>query len=179
MTSNVYISDVKLWSFPTYQWFLRVSLRFLDWDDNKLRVNHDSTDSAETTSRLGGKTLKFDTWNIDDWGHLGLRLGGKLQSLTPEKRLTSGENMFLARAFTDRCNRRYFQHYFGFFLLFLFIEYFWDFYRLTAVAVFNIMHLLKFFRVSTGCLRRARFPQGPIHLSCTQFFAYWKQYTEQ
>ena len=71
-------------------------------------VNHESTNSAKRTSRLGGKTLKFDTWNIDIWGHVSLSLGGETSKFDTWNigHLTSCENMFLARPFTGRCNRR-------------------------------------------------------------------------
>ena len=90
----VYLSGVKLWSFPTYQWFTQVFLIFLDCDDDsklseprehwlcrenftfgreKIRFWHlnrniDIWDHVSLS--LGGETSKFDAWNIDVWRHV-------------------------------------------------------------------------------------------------------------
>ena len=47
-------------------------------------------------------------------------------------------------------------------------------FRMQAVAVFNFMLILNFFRFITTGPRRARFPHSPMHLSCMQFFFYLK-----
>ena len=57
VTSNFWVSGVKLWSFPAQE----------------NRVNHENTDSTDFTvgtSHLGGKTSKFDSWNSEVWRHV-------------------------------------------------------------------------------------------------------------
>ena len=77
-----------------------------------MTVNHESTDCLERISRLGGKNSKFDTWNINVWDHASSSLGGKTSkfdtwNIDVWRQLKT--IMFLARAFTGRCNQWYFR----------------------------------------------------------------------
>ena len=101
VTSNVY---VKLWNFPTYQWFSQVFLIFLDCDDSEPREHWLCRENFTfgrkkfkvwplKYRRLRSHKLKIGWENFKVW-HLKHRC------------LTSVENMLLALAFTGRCNRR-------------------------------------------------------------------------
>ena len=105
VTSNVYVSGVKLWNFATYQWFSQVfpifsRLRW-QWTTRALTLSRELHVWAEKFKvwhlkyrRLRSRKLKLGWENFKVW-HL------------KHRRLASVENMFLARAFTGRCNRRY------------------------------------------------------------------------
>ena len=73
MISNVYISGVNfeffppkrevLWTESVLSWFTVITVQ-------KYKKNL-------RQSLICGEISKFDTWNIDIWGHVSLRLGGE------------------------------------------------------------------------------------------------------
>ena len=100
--SKVYVSGVKLWNFPTYQWFSQVFLIFLDRGHSEPREHwlcrENFTFGQEKFKvwhlkyrRLRSHKLKFGRENFKVW-HL------------KHRRLTSVENVFSVWAFKGRCN---------------------------------------------------------------------------
>ena len=96
LTSNVYVSGVKLWSFPTQTrayvisnvyisgvklWiFSAQTLSSLDRVSALVVHCHRSLENMRKTCKnhqICGEISKFDTWNIDVWGHVSLSLGGE------------------------------------------------------------------------------------------------------
>ena len=108
VTSNVFVSGVKLWSFPPklkltwpqtsmfqvsnfdvfppWMWKSHGSLSFLSSQCRNLRKTFEHHWYGEAKKYLSRETSKFDawniiTWNIDVWSHVSLSLGGETAKL--------------------------------------------------------------------------------------------------
>ena len=105
MTSNVWVSGVKLWSFPAQKCEVLLLDTAQREDASNQQVRKFGLVTISTTGRgrwlcmakqLSLGSIPSDTWqeNFKIW-------------LLKLSRLTSHENIFFARAFTGRCNWQY------------------------------------------------------------------------